>query len=286
MSGNIFLMQKETGKLFIVSTPIGNLEDITYRAVDTLRNVDLILAEDTRHSAKLISHFQISKKLIAFHDHNEKSQYMKIIEKLNDGLNIALISDAGTPLINDPGFNLVRSAKQENITVVPIPGASSPIAALSASGLPADSFTFLGFVPTKDSDRINFLEKLKYSSGTSIFFESPSRILKTTRLIKEIFGSKRNVCLAKEISKIHETIITGDIDEIIYYLEESSDHQKGEFVVLVEGLNYKEIDEKLILLNEIIPHLLKEMSASKAAKLAAKITSLDKETCYKAIIEK
>jgi 16S rRNA (cytidine1402-2'-O)-methyltransferase len=279
-------MQKETGKLFIVSTPIGNLEDITYRAVDTLRNVDLILAEDTRHSAKLISHFQISKKLIAFHDHNEKSQYMKIIEKLKDGLNIALISDAGTPLINDPGFNLVRSAKQENITVVPIPGASSPIAALSASGLPADSFTFLGFVPTKDSDRINFLEKLKYSSGTSIFFESPSRILKTTRLIKEIFGPKRNVCLAKEISKIHETIITGDIDEIIHYLEESSDHQKGEFVVLVGGLNYKEIDEKLVLLNEIIPHLLKEMSASKAAKLAAKITSLDKDTCYKAIIEK
>jgi len=279
-------MQKETGKLFIVSTPIGNLEDITYRAVNTLKNVDLILAEDTRHSSKLISHFQISKKLIAFHDHNEKSQYMKIIEKLKDGLNIALISDAGTPLINDPGFNLVRSAKQENINVVPIPGASSPIAALSASGLPADSFTFLGFVPTKDSDKINFLEKLKYSSGTSIFFESPSRILKTTTLIKEIFGPKRNVCLAKEISKIHETIITGDIDEIIHYLEESPDHQKGEFVVLVGGLNYKEIDEKLVLLNEIIPHLLKEMSASKAAKLAAKITSLDKETCYKAIIEK
>jgi 16S rRNA (cytidine1402-2'-O)-methyltransferase len=279
-------MQKETGKLFIVSTPIGNLEDITYRAVDTLKNVDLILAEDTRHSAKLISHFQISKKLIAFHDHNEKSQYMKIIEKLKDGLNIALISDAGTPLINDPGFNLVRSAKQENINVVPVPGASSPIAALSASGLPADSFTFLGFVPTKDSERIKFLEKLKYSSGTSIFFESPSRILKTTTLIKEIFGSKRNVCLAKEISKIHETIITGDIDEIIHYLEESSDHQKGEFVVLVGGLNYKEIDEKLVLLNEIIPHLLKEMSSSKAAKLAAKITSLDKDTCYKAIIEK
>ena len=279
-------MQKETGKLFIVSTPIGNLEDITYRAVDTLKNVDLILAEDTRHSAKLISHFQISKKLIAFHDHNEKSQYMKIIRKLKEGSNVALISDAGTPLINDPGFNLVRSAKQENITVVPIPGASSPIAALSASGLPADSFTFLGFVPTKDSDRINFLEKLKYSSGTSIFFESPSRILKTAKLIKEIYGSKRNVCLAKEISKIHETIITGDIDEIIHYLEESPNHQKGEFVVLIGGLNNKEIDEKLVLLNEIIPHLLKEMSASKAAKLAAKITSLDKDTCYKAIIEK
>ena len=279
-------MQKETGKLFIVSTPIGNLEDITFRAVDTLKNVDLILAEDTRHSSKLISHLQISKRLIAFHDHNEKSQYLKIIEKLKDGLNIALISDAGTPLINDPGFNLVRSAKQENITVVPIPGASSPIAALSASGLPADSFTFLGFVPTKDSDRIIFIEKLKYSLGTSIFFESPSRILKTTTLIKEIFGSKRNVCLAKEISKIHETIITGDIDEIIHYLEESSDHQKGEFVFLVGGLNYKEIDEKLVLLNEIIPHLINEMSASKAAKLAAKITSLDKDTCYKAIIEK
>ena len=279
-------MQKETGKLFIVSTPIGNLEDITYRAVNTLKNVDLILAEDTRHSAKLISHFQIAKKPIAFHDHNEKSQYMKIIEKLNDGLNIALISDAGTPLINDPGFNLVRSAKQENINVVPIPGASSPIAALSASGLPADSFTFLGFVPTKDSDRIIFFEKIKYSLGTSIFFESPSRILKTTTLIKEIFGSKRNICIAKEISKIHETIITGDIDEIIHYLEESPDHQKGEFVVLIGGENNKEIDEKLVLLNEIIPHLLKEMSASKAAKLAAKITSLDKDTCYKAIIEK
>jgi len=277
---------KEFGSLFIVSTPIGNLEDITFRAVKTLQDVDLILAEDTRHSAKLISNFQISKKLIAFHDHNEKSQYMKIIEKLKGGSNIALISDAGTPLINDPGFNLVRSAKQENINVIPIPGASSPIAALSASGLPADSFTFLGFVPTKDSDKINFLEKLKYFPGTSIFFESPSRILRTTTLIKEIFGSKGNICLAKEISKIHETIITGDIDEIIHYLEESSDHQKGEFVVLVEGVNNKDIDEKLILLNEIIPHLLKEMSASKAAKLAAKITLLDKDTCYKAIIER
>jgi len=279
-------MQKETGKLFIVSTPIGNLEDITYRAVDTLKNVDLILAEDTRHSAKLISHFQISKKLIAFHDHNEKSQFMKIIEKLKDGFNIALISDSGTPLINDPGFNLVRSAKQEGINVIPIPGPSSPIAALSASGLPADSFTFLGFVPSKDTDKINFLKKIKYATGTSILFEAPSRILKTTSLIKEIFGSKRNVCLAKEISKIHETIITGDIDKIIHYLEESPDHQKGEFVVLIGGFNNKEIDEKLIILNEIIPHLLKEMSASKAAKLAAKITSLDKDTCYKAIIEK
>ena len=279
-------MQKETGKLFIVSTPIGNLEDITFRAIDTLKNVDLILAEDTRHSAKLISHFQIPKRLIAFHDHNEKNHCIKIIEKLKDGFNIALISDAGTPLISDPGFNLVRSAKQENINVVPIPGPSSPIAALSASGLPADSFTFFGFVPTKDSDRISFLGKLKHSSGTSIFFEAPSRILKTITLIKEIYDPKGNVCLAKEISKIHETIITGDIDEIIHYLEESSDHQKGEFVVLVGGLNYKDIDEKLVLLNEIIPHLLKEMSASKAAKLAAKITSLDKDTCYRAIIEK
>ena len=277
---------EEFGSLFIVSTPIGNLEDITLRAIKTLQDVDLILAEDTRHSAKLISHFQIPKRLIAFHDHNEKNHYIKIIEKLKDGFNIALISDAGTPLINDPGFNLVRSAKQENINVVPIPGPSSPIAALSASGLPADSFTFFGFIPTKDSDRTKFLEKLKYFSGTSIFFESPSRILKTITLVKEIFGSKRNICLAKEISKIHETIITGDINEIMHYLEESPDHQKGEFVVLIEGLNNKEIDEKLVLLNEIIPHLLKEMSASKAAKLAAKITSLDKDTCYKVIIKK
>lgn len=210
---------------------------------------------------------------------------MKIIEKLKDGLNIALISDAGTPLINDPGFNLVRSAKQENINVVPIPGASSPIAALSASGLPADSFTFWVLFLLKILTESTFLKSLNIHQEPQ-FFESPSRILKTTKLIKEIFGSKRNVCLAKEISKIHETIITGDIDEIIHYLEESSDHQKGEFVVLVGGLNYKEIDEKLVLLNEIIPHLLKEMSASKAAKLAAKITSLDKDTCYKAIIEK
>ena len=162
-------MQKETGKLFIVSTPIGNLEDITYRAVDTLRNVDLILAEDTRHSAKLISHFQISKKLIAFHDHNEKSQYMKIIEKLKDGLNIALISDAGTPLINDPGFNLVRSAKQENINVVPIPGPSSPIAALSASGLPADSFTFWVLSRLKILTKSTFLKNLNIHQVPQFF---------------------------------------------------------------------------------------------------------------------
>ena len=277
-------MQKETGKLFIVSTPIGNLEDITFRAVDTLKNVDLILAEDTRHSAKLISQFQISKKLIAFHDHNEKRQYIKIIEKLKGGSNIALISDAGTPLINDPGFNLVRSAKQENINVVPIPGACSPIAALSASGLPANFFTFCGFVPSKDNERIRFFEKMTKSHATSIFFESPHRILKTMNVLIKIIENDRKVCLAKELTKTYEKIVTGNAQEIASFLNESPQNTKGEFVILLEGAK----NEKVEFSNDeekIYRMLYQEVGISKGAKIISSIFNIEKKICYQRLLD-
>ena len=169
-----------TGKLFIVATPIGNLNDITFRAVDVLKNVDIVLAEDTRHSKKLLIHFQISTPIRAFHEHNEREKAKTIIDKIHSGKSFALISDAGTPLISDPGYYLVAYAKKEGIDVTPIPGPSALITALSASGLTSDSFTFFGFLPSKQTARVKFLQKLISSSETSIFYESPKTYISNT----------------------------------------------------------------------------------------------------------
>ena len=267
--------------LFIVATPIGNLDDISFRAINTLKEVDLILAEDTRHSKKLLDFYQIDTKLQAFHEHNEKQQVANII-KLLATKSIALISDAGTPLINDPGFNLVRAAKKEDIKVIPIPGSSSVIAALSASGLPSNNFCFLGFVPTKTEARIKFLNKITISSYTNIFFESPKRILNTMELINTIFTPNREMCLAKELTKTFETIITGNSEKIINYLTSDTNSCRGEFVLLVSPNNND--NDKEEQLNHILPILKKELSNSTAAKIAAKITGLNKKYCYEKLL--
>ena len=275
-----------SGSLHIVSTPIGNLEDITLRAIDTLSSVDLILAEDTRHSQILLSHYQVQTKMISFHEHNEKNKIDKIVNELEKGMSVALISDAGTPLINDPGYALVKLAKEKDINVIPLPGPSAPIAALSASGLSSDAFIYLGFVPVKESERANCFHRLKSQKETTIFFESPKRVLNTFKELKSFIGSSRRVSLAKEISKRHETIITNSIEEIINFLEDKPEHQKGEFVILIEGNKEVDINEQKKLLSEIMPHLLEELSPSKAAKVAAKITKLNKDICYKEITNK
>ena len=274
-----------TGTLFIVATPIGNLDDITFRAVEILKSIDIILAEDTRHSKKLLKHLNIVKPIRAFHEHNEREKTKAIIDELHSGKSIALISDAGTPLISDPGYFLVAQAKKEGLRVAPIPGASALIAALSASGLASDSFTFLGFLPSKKTARVKLLKSLVSRAETSIFYESPKRILATLTDMHSIFGGSREVCLAKELTKLFETIQTDSIPNLIKYLTTDQNHQKGEFVILVSANDKIDIAEAEAQLDSLLPILCAEMGASKAAKLAAKITGIDKKKCYKRAID-
>jgi len=273
------------GTLFIVATPIGNLDDITFRAVATLNSIDIVLAEDTRHSKKLLKHLNIVKPIRAFHEYNEREKTKACINELHSGKSIALISDAGTPLISDPGFSLVAQAKKEGLRVVPIPGASALITALSASGLASDSFTFLGFLPSKQNARIKILKTLLYQTKTSIFYESPKRILATLIDMHAIFGSSREVCLAKELTKVFETIRTDSIPNLIHYLNADENNQKGEFVILISANDKIDIVDAESRLDSLLPILCAEMGASKAAKLAAKITGVDKKICYKKAID-
>jgi len=270
-----------TGTLFIVATPIGNLDDITFRAFEVLKSVDFVLAEDTRHSKKLLSHLDISKPIRAFHEHNEREKTKAIISEIYSGKSIALISDAGTPLISDPGYFLVAQAKKEGLKVVPIPGPTALITALSASGLASDSFTFLGFLPSKQTARVKLLIGLVGRTETIIFYESPKRVLATLTDMQTIFGDSREVCLAKELTKAFETIHTGSIPNLIEYLTIDQNHQKGEFVILISATNKIDLAEAEIQLDSLLPILCAEMSTSKAAKIAAKITGIDKKKCYK-----
>jgi len=274
-----------TGILFIVATPIGNLDDITFRAVEVLKSVDIVFAEDTRHSKKLLLHLDISKPIRAFHDHNEREKTKAIIGEIHSGKSIALISDAGTPLISDPGYFLVAQAKKECLRVVPIPGPSALITALSASGLASDRFTFLGFLPSKKTARVKLLKSLINRTETSIFYESPKRILATLTDMHRIFGDNREVCLAKELTKVFETIQTDSIPNLIKYLTTDQNNQKGEFVILISANDKIDIAEAETQLDSLLPILCAEMGASKAAKLAAKITGIDKNQCYKKAID-
>jgi len=273
------------GILFIVATPIGNLDDITLRAIEILKSVDTVLAEDTRHSKKLLLHLDISKPVHAFHEHNEREKAQDIIDWLHSGKSIALISDAGTPLISDPGYFLVAQAKKEGLRVIPIPGASALITALSVSGLASDSFTFLGFLPSKQAARIKLLKTLLNETLTIIFYESPKRILATLSDMHVIFGPGRKVCLAKELTKVFETVQTDSIPNLIKYLTADDNNQKGEFVILISANDKIDLEEAEAQLDSLLPILCAEMGASKAAKLAAKITGIDKKRCYKKAID-
>ena len=273
------------GTLFIVATPIGNLDDITFRAVETLKVVDLVLAEDTRHSQKVLNHFNIKTPISAFHDYNEREKCNSVIDKLKQGDSIALISDAGTPLISDPGYVLVSVAKKNSVNVVPVPGPSALIAALSASGIPSDSFSFFGFLPSKQNARIKTLKMFASRPETIIVYESPKRISNTLADMLFVFGKDREVCLAKEITKTFETILTTNIPSLIDYISSDPSHQKGEFVILISSTAKKgklEFDQQL---DKLLPVLCSEMGPSKAAKLATKIIGIDKKYCYQRAIE-
>ena len=273
-----------SGILYIVATPIGNLSDITIRAVEILKKVDAVLAEDTRHTKKLFEHYEIGSPLVAFHEHNENEKVDYILAQIGSGKSLALVSDAGTPLISDPGYNLVLQAKKNGISVVPIPGPSALIAALSSSGIECNNFTFFGFLPSKQSARLRLLKTKKSLNETIIFYESPKRILAALMDMLEVFGEKRQVCLAKEITKSFETILNDNLVNLIEYLTSDSSHQKGEFVIIISPANKLDLDEAQVQLEKILPILCAEMGASQAAKLAAKITGIDKKHCYKRAI--
>jgi 16S rRNA (cytidine1402-2'-O)-methyltransferase len=266
--------------LYIVATPIGNLLDITLRAIEVLQTVNLILAEDTRHSKKLLEHHNINTKLMLLHEHNEIQVLDNILDLLQDR-DLALISDAGTPLISDPGYKLVNFVKNNGVKVVPIPGANSVITALCSSGLPTNNFCFLGFIPTKQNDKLKFIAQLNLSNTTCICFESPKRILATVQMLADICDENRIVCLAKELTKNFETIITDKIAHIINYLEEDDKHQNGEFVLIISPNNNENKNQKLA---EVLP-ALKDLPKSQAAKIAAKLTGLSKNICYEQLLK-
>ena len=222
------------GTLYVVATPIGNLSDITLRALEVLKEVDLILAEDTRHTGILLKHFSIKKPLSSFHEYNEQIKEPEIIQRLKEGANIALISDAGTPTLADPGFKLVRNAVKEGTNVVSIPGASAVLTALTSSGLPTDSFSFLGYVPKKEGKRREFYEKIRKLlediNTTAIFFESPHRFNKTLAQLRDIFP-ERNLVVARELTKLNEDVIRGKVGEV--YKDLSTRKIKGEITLIL-----------------------------------------------------
>ena len=255
------------GVLYIVSTPLGNLEDITIRAINTLKSVDMIAAEDTRHTKKLLSHYGINTRLISCHEHNENERSSLFITKLNGGSSIALVTDAGTPSISDPGFRLVRNVLDEGISIVPVPGVSAAITALCVSGLSTDSFVFIGFLPRKKRRRIDHLTELIDEKKTLIFYESPRRVFDCLEEIREIFGDRKAV-LCREMTKIHEEFIRGNISEILQTLS-MREQVKGECTLVISGAETKkmslgtlddEIREKILLRNISASALAKELS--------------------------
>lgn len=232
------------GTLYIVATPIGNLDDITLRAIKVLKEVDLIAAEDTRHTLKLLNHLEISKSLISYHRHNEEDRQDIIIEKLKDGKNVAIVSDAGTPGICDPGEVVIKKCIEENIKIVPIPGACAFVNALICSGLDTIEFEFLGFLPLNKNNRKEKLEQIKKSNKTLILYEAPHKLKETLKNLKDIIEN-RKIVLARELTKIHEEFIRKDIDELI----EIADDLKGEIVLIIEKNNNIIDEEKNNLLN-------------------------------------
>lgn len=268
-----------SGILYIVATPIGNLADISQRALTTLQDVDLIAAEDTRHSATLLGHYGITNSTISLHEHNEQQQIGKLLQYLSQGKNIALISDAGTPLISDPGMPLVREVQNAGYRVIPIPGAVAFVAALSVSGLPTDRFVFEGFLPNKTQARQAHLESVQDETRTLIFYEAPHRLLATLQDMVTVFGDEREVVLAREITKHFETIRRAPVAELQAWVESDANQQKGECVLLVHGAAKKsaEIDAEAL---RILKLMLTELPVKQAASLTAQISGLKKNALY------
>lgn len=268
------------GILYVVATPIGNLGDMVPRAVETLQTVAVIAAEDTRHSSRLLSHFSIKTPCIAYHDHSDDTRVDQLIARLRAGESVALISDAGTPLVSDPGYRLVRSARQAGIQVVPIPGACAMIAALSAAGLPSDRFAFEGFLPAKQVARCAHLQSLAADPRTLIFYEAPHRILETLQDMAQVFGAGREVVMARELTKTFETIKGAKVAELAAWVAADSNQQRGEIVLLVQGAPKQENDAITPEQVHIMKVLLEELPVKQAAAIGSKLTGLKKNFLY------
>ena len=274
------------GTLYVVATPIGNLDDISARAQRTLREVALIAAEDTRHSIRLLQHFGIETPLAACHEHNEREQGSRFITRLLAGDDVALVSDAGTPLISDPGYHLVRQARAAGIRVVPVPGACALIAGLSAAGLPSDRFVFEGFLPAKTAGRKARLEALREEPRTLIFYEAPHRILECIQDMVEVFGEARQAVLARELTKTFETLKGLPLGELRDWVAADANQQRGECVLLLAGWEAPEeegIDAESL---RVLDLLLAELPVKRAAALAAEITGVRKNLLYQAALER
>jgi len=276
----------EKGKLYICGTPIGNLDDITFRAVRILGNVDLIAAEDTRRTEKLLNHFKIDSKLTSYHEHNERVKAKSLISTLNNGYDVALVSDAGMPGISDPGLILVEKAKKNNIEIIPIPGPTALVSALVVSGIPTDRFTFYGFVPRKGKDRAGFIDQITKAEETIIFYESPYRIKNIYEDLTEKIP-ERDSALIREISKVHEEKIYGTISEVYKKIEDRV--IKGEIVVVIKGREKQKPDKEswtdLSILDHVRLFMDNGYTKKEAIKKVAEVREIRKKDVYKEAIQ-
>jgi 16S rRNA (cytidine1402-2'-O)-methyltransferase len=269
-----------SGELFIVATPIGNLDDITLRAIETLRSADLIAAEDTRHSRGLLNHLGIDRPLLSLHEHNEHARVAQVIERLRQGQRVALVSDAGTPLISDPGYPLVNAVVEAGFKVTPVPGASSVITALSAAGLPTDSFCFHGFLSHKEKERARRLEHIGRQSGTQVLFESTHRLMLLLRQVEQLLPQHQLV-VAKELTKRHERFIRGSAQQCLAELERDSDLQKGEFVLLLYRAPGADADDDQTEALRLLAMLLQHMPLNQAVQITSSYSGLKRNKLYR-----
>jgi 16S rRNA (cytidine1402-2'-O)-methyltransferase len=267
------------GTLFVVATPIGNLGDLSPRALDTLKSVAAICAEDTRHTRQLLSHFGLEKPLVALHEHNEDQACAPVVARLLAGDSLALVSDAGTPLVSDPGFRLVRAARSAGIAVSPVPGASALVAALSVAGLPSDRFVFAGFLPAKAGARRTRLEELAAETRTLIFYESSHRIEDSLADAAAAFGPERPAVLARELTKLFETVLDGSLAELQERVRSDPNQRKGEFVLLVHGAA-QDADARVIEGRRLYAKLCEHLPPSTAAKVAADLSGAPRKALY------
>lgn len=267
-----------TAKLYIVATPIGNLNDITLRALDVLKKVDMVAAEDTRRTRQLLNHFEIDNKVVPCHDHSNAARLEQIVTDVESGLSVALVSDAGTPLISDPGYELVRLARQRGVEVVPCPGPSAVVTALSAAGLPSDRFSFEGFLPAKSQKRVNVLKEVIRDPRTLIYYEAPHRILDSLKDMSMVFGSDREACVARELTKSFETITSSTLGQLVEFTESDSNQQRGELVVMIApdksdvGISSEVIKAYQLLAEELPP--------KKAAKIVSELYGVKAKEIY------
>lgn len=274
-------LSNDTGTLYVVATPIGNLGDITRRAEAVLGAVDLVAAEDTRHSRGLLRHLGLDRPLLSLHEHNERERIETLLARLRQGQDVALVSDAGTPLISDPGYPLVRACRAEGLRVVPVPGPSALLAALSAAGLPTDRFRFEGFLPRRAAARRERLEALRDAPETLVFYESSHRVEETLEALCTVFGEGREAVLARELTKLHETLLDGTLGGMLARLREDPDQRRGEFVLVVAGAPAEAAGEAEAELRRLLAVLLEELPLKRAAAVAARLAGTGKNEAYR-----